>query len=104
MNDRVILVNEKDSQVGDMDKLEVHQKGLLHRAFSIFIFDDREQLLLQRRAMVKYHSSGLWTNTCCGHPQPGTSTLEAATLRLKGEINQHPDEYTEWLKISIDSF
>jgi isopentenyl-diphosphate delta-isomerase len=86
MNDRVILVDEKDEPIGEMDKLEVHQKGLLHRAFSIFIFNDMNQLLLQRRAKEKYHSANLWTNTCCSHPQPSEFSLEAAKRRLKEEM------------------
>ena len=86
MNDRVILVDEKDEPIGDMDKLEVHQKGLLHRAFSIFIFNAVGQLLLQRRAKEKYHSANLWTNTCCSHPRPREFTLEAAKRRLKEEM------------------
>jgi isopentenyl-diphosphate delta-isomerase len=86
MNDRVILVDEKDEPIGEMDKLEVHQKGLLHRAFSIFIFNDMNQLLLQRRAKEKYHSANLWTNTCCSHPQPSECSLEAAKRRLKEEM------------------
>lgn len=165
MDDQVILVNEKDEPMGIMDKLEAHQKGLLHRAFSIFIFNNAGQLLLQRRAKDKYHSPGLWTNTCCSHPKPEESTLDAAKRRLKeemgietslekkfdfiyraqldndlieyefdhvytgqfnsnpilnlnevseyrwvsihelkNEIEQHPEEYSEWLKIAIGSF
>ena len=86
INDRVILVDENDQAIGDMDKIEVHQKGLLHRAFSIFIFNDKKQLLLQRRAKEKYHSANLWTNTCCSHPKPGECTLDAAKRRLKEEM------------------
>jgi len=86
MNELVILVNEKDEPLGTMDKLEVHQKGLLHRAFSTFIFNDSGQLLLQRRAMEKYHSANLWTNTCCGHPRPEEHTIDAAKRRLKEEM------------------
>ena len=91
MNDRVILVDTKDQPVGDMDKLEVHKKGLLHRAFSTFIFNDNGQLLLQRRAKEKYHSANLWTNTCCSHPRPGEPTLEAAKRRLKEEMGIETD-------------
>ncbi len=86
MNNRVILVDENDLAIGEMDKLEVHQKGLLHRAFSTFIFNDGGQLLLQRRAKEKYHSANLWTNTCCSHPRPKEGTLEAAKRRLKEEM------------------
>lgn len=84
--DQVILVDENDVPVGTMGKLEAHQKGLLHRAFSVFIFNDKNELLLQRRALDKYHSAGLWTNTCCSHPQPNEDTLAAANRRLKEEM------------------
>jgi isopentenyl-diphosphate delta-isomerase len=69
-----------------MDKLEVHQKGLLHRAFSIFIFNDKGEMLIQQRAMLKYHSGGLWTNACCSHPSPGEETDAAAHRRLMEEM------------------
>lgn len=91
INNYVILVNEKDQPIGEMGKLEVHKKGLLHRAFSTFIFNDNEQLLLQRRAKEKYHSGNLWTNTCCSHPRPGDCTLEAAKRRLKEEMGIETD-------------
>lgn len=86
MQDQVILVNELDEQIGLMDKLEAHQKGLLHRAFSVFIFNSKNELLLQQRALNKYHSAGLWTNTCCSHPRDGESNLEAAKRRLMEEM------------------
>ena len=82
----VILVNEFDEEIGTMEKLEAHQKGLLHRAFSIFLFNDKNELLLQKRANGKYHSEGLWTNTCCSHPSPGESIVFAANRRLKEEM------------------
>ncbi len=82
----VILVDEQDRQVGVMEKMEVHQKALLHRAFSVFIFNDKGEMLLQKRAANKYHSGGLWTNACCSHPQPGQSTAEAAAMRLHEEM------------------
>jgi len=82
----VILVNEQDRQTGTMEKMEVHQKAILHRAFSVFIFNDKGEMLLQKRAVKKYHSGGLWTNTCCSHPQPGEDTLEAAGKRLQEEM------------------
>jgi len=165
MNSCVVLVDKQDKPIGKMDKLEVHQKGLLHRAFSIFIFNDAGLLLLQCRAKTKYHSGGLWTNTCCGHPQPGEETGAAALRRLKEEtgiatrleekfsfiyqapldhslteheydhvytgnynqepvlnteeasayrwislrdlkkeLEEHPEQFTEWLKIAIQSF
>ncbi len=82
----VILVNEFDEPIGVMEKLEAHQKGLLHRAFSIFIFNDSNELMLQRRAFDKYHSGGLWTNTCCSHPDPGEAVEDACHRRLKEEM------------------
>jgi len=83
---QVILVNELDEPTGTMEKLEAHQKGLLHRAFSIFIFNSKGELLLQQRAINKYHSGGLWTNTCCSHPQPGEETAISAQRRLLEEM------------------
>lgn len=84
--EKVILVNERDEEIGTMEKLEAHQKGFLHRAFSVFVFNSKGELLLQRRAKEKYHSGGLWTNTCCSHPRPGEEILEAANRRLKEEM------------------
>ena len=69
--DKIILVNEHDDMVGIIDKLEGHKQGLLHRAFSVFIFNSKGEMLLQQRAFSKYHSGGLWTNACCSHPLPG---------------------------------
>ena len=86
MKEEVILVNEADEQVGVMEKMEAHEKGLLHRAFSVFIFNDKGEMLLQQRALNKYHSGGLWTNACCSHPRPGEDTLQAAKRRLKEEM------------------
>ena len=86
MKQEVILVDERDKELGVMEKLEAHKKGLLHRAISVFILNAEEKFLLQRRAMEKYHSPGLWTNTACSHPMPGESTLEASTRRLKEEM------------------
>jgi isopentenyl-diphosphate Delta-isomerase len=82
----IILVNEQDEQVGTMEKMEVHRKALLHRAFSVFIFNRRGEMLLQQRAPRKYHSAGLWTNACCSHPKPGDDTLAAANKRLQEEM------------------
>lgn len=82
----VILVDEHDVQTGIMEKMEVHQKALLHRAFSIFIFNDKGEILLHKRADKKYHSGGLWTNACCSHPQPGEEILAAAEIRLQEEM------------------
>jgi len=84
--DNVILVDENDIQVGLMPKLEAHQKGLLHRAFSVFIFNKDYKLLLQKRALSKYHSGGLWTNTCCSHPREDEDILDAANRRLFEEM------------------
>lgn len=89
MRDRdiaVVLVNEYDEVVGYGDKLEVHRKGLLHRAFSVLIFNQKNELLIQRRSDFKYHAAGLWANTCCGHPFPGEGIETAATRRLFEEI------------------
>lgn len=85
-NKKVILVDENDIPIGEMDKLEVHRRGLRHRAFSIFIFNSNGELLLQRRAMEKYHSPGLWTNTCCSHPEPWETTIESAHKRIQEEM------------------
>lgn len=84
--DYVILVDEKDNPVGREEKLEAHRQGKLHRAFSIYVFNKQGQLMLQKRHSAKYHSGGLWTNTCCGHPRPGESLSEAAHRRLKDEM------------------
>ena len=83
---KVILVNEEDVEIGSMEKLEAHERGLLHRAFSIFIMNDHQEMLLQKRADSKYHSPGLWTNACCSHPAPGETVLTAANHRLKEEL------------------
>lgn len=82
----VILVNEKDEQIGTMEKMEAHVKGLLHRAFSIFIFNSKGEMLLQQRSAGKYHNGGLWTNTCCSHPLPDEHVLSAAKRRLSEEM------------------
>lgn len=84
--EEVILVDNLDQPIGTMEKMEAHQKGLLHRAFSVFIFNSKGLMLLQRRALSKYHSAGLWTNTCCSHPRPNESNIEAASRRLKEEM------------------
>jgi isopentenyl-diphosphate delta-isomerase len=83
---QVILVNEKDEPIGSIGKIEAHEKGLLHRAFSIFIFNSKGEMLLQQRAVKKYHSGGLWSNACCSHPLPGEETGVATQRRLKEEI------------------
>ena len=86
MVEKVILVDENDQVLGAMEKLEAHEKALLHRAFSIFIFNNEGKLMLQQRQFTKYHSGGLWTNTCCGHPRPGETTEKAASRRLHEEM------------------
>lgn len=86
MNEQVILVDENDIQTGTMPKLEAHQKGLLHRAISVFIFNSQNELLLQQRAFGKYHSAGLWSNTCCSHPRPDESPKDAAERRIQEEM------------------
>jgi isopentenyl-diphosphate Delta-isomerase len=82
----VILVDKNDTPVGSMDKIEAHKKALLHRAFSVFIFNSKGEMLLQQRADKKYHSAGLWTNACCSHPAPGQDTSTAASRRLMEEL------------------
>ncbi len=82
----VILVDRNDRETGTMEKIEAHEKALLHRAFSIFIFNDAGQMMLQRRSLTKYHSPGLWTNACCSHPRPGEGLEEATQRRLVEEM------------------
>ena len=86
MSEILILVDENDNQVGTGEKMEVHQKGELHRCFSIFIFNSEGHMLLQKRAKGKYHSGGLWTNTCCSHPRDGEDLEEAIHRRLVEEM------------------
>jgi len=85
-DESVILVDEQDRPIGAAPKLDAHLNAQLHRAFSIFISDDNGNILLHRRADGKYHSSGFWTNACCGHPRPGEDTLTAAHRRLREEM------------------
>ena len=89
--EKVILVDKNDRQVGLMEKQEAHIKGLLHRAFSVFIFNTKNELLLQKRANQKYHSGGLWTNTCCSHPRDNESIIDAAYRRLNEEMGMTCD-------------
>ena len=84
--EEVVLVDEHDRPVGRGEKIETHLRPRLHRAFSVFVFDSSGRLLLQKRASAKYHSSGLWSNTCCSHPRPGEPTEAAARRRLKEEM------------------
>ena len=87
MIEYVLLVDEEDNEIGVMEKMQAHEEALLHRAISIFIFNDKDELLLQKRAAVKYHSPLLWTNTCCSHPRPGEILIDAANRRLREEMN-----------------
>ncbi|MBJ7879434.1 isopentenyl-diphosphate Delta-isomerase [Gelidibacter salicanalis] len=84
--ENVILVNEKDEQIGTMPKMEAHEKALLHRAFSVFVFNDKNELMLQQRASHKYHSPLLWTNTCCSHQRVGETNIQAGKRRLQEEM------------------
>ena len=86
VEEQVILVNEYDEQIGLMPKMEAHEKAVLHRAFSVFVFNTKNELMLQQRAAHKYHSQLLWTNTCCSHQRDGESNIEAGTRRLKEEM------------------
>lgn len=86
MEEQVVLVNEKDEQVGLMPKMEAHEKAVLHRAFSVFTFNKKGELLLQQRAAHKYHSPLLWTNTCCSHQREGETNIEAGKRRLQEEM------------------
>ncbi|HKL91924.1 MAG TPA: isopentenyl-diphosphate delta-isomerase [Bacteroidales bacterium] len=119
----VILVDEQDRAIGVADKQEAHVRAWLHRAFSVFIFNSKNELLLQQRAYDKYHSPGLWTNTCCSHPMPGETVLEAASRRLKeemgmevasfryadipsiqAEMEEHPEHFTAWFRIIFNEY
>jgi isopentenyl-diphosphate delta-isomerase len=86
MEEKIILVDQNDVALGPIEKLEAHKKGLLHRAFSVFLFNSKGELLLQQRADDKYHSAGLWTNTCCSHPNYDENILDAIHRRLQEEI------------------
>lgn len=86
MEQQVLLVSERDEPLGTMEKMEAHRRGVLHRAFSVFVFDKRGRMLLQQRALQKYHGGGLWTNTCCSHPFPDEEVATAAVRRLQEEM------------------
>lgn len=86
MEEKIILVDEKDNEIGSGEKLKVHQEGKLHRCFSLFVFNSKGELMLQERAKSKYHSGGLWTNTCCSHPRAGEKIEEAVHRRLREEM------------------
>ncbi len=85
--EQLVLVNEQDEPIGVMEKMEAHEKGLLHRAFSVIVFNSKGEMLLQKRASSKYHSGGLWTNACCSHPRPGETVIDAAKRRMLEENN-----------------
>jgi isopentenyl-diphosphate delta-isomerase len=89
--EHVILVDEQDRAIGTMEKMEAHKKGVLHRAFSVLLFNAKGELLIQKRSAGKYHSAGLWTNTCCSHPRPDETLTEAATRRLQEEMGIQVD-------------
>ena len=106
MEEKVILVDKEDNQIGTMPKLEAHERALLHRAFSVFIFNEKGELMLQRRALHKYHSPGLWTNTCCSHQRVGETNIEAGKRRLYEEMGFSCElEDTFWFiyKASFDN-
>lgn len=86
MEEKIILVDRDDLEVGSIEKMEAHVKGVLHRAFSIFIFNEKGEMMLQKRASHKYHSGGLWTNTCCSHPNWGETLEDAVNRRLQEEM------------------
>lgn len=86
VEEKVILVDRQDKETGALGKLDAHKSGVLHRAFSVFVFDEEGKMILQQRALNKYHSPGLWTNTCCSHPRPGEELEEAAHRRLMEEM------------------
>ena len=92
--EKVILVNSNDEPIGLMPKMEAHEKALLHRAFSVFVINGNNELMLQQRALQKYHSPGLWTNTCCSHQRDGEENIEAGLRRLQEEMGfETPLEY-----------
>jgi isopentenyl-diphosphate delta-isomerase len=95
--EQVILVDEKDNPVGLMEKIKAHEEAVLHRAFSVFVINRKGELLLQQRALHKYHSPGLWTNTCCSHQRPGETNIEAGRRRLREEMGMECElEDTFW--------
>ena len=91
MEEQVVLVDKQDNQIGLMPKMEAHEKAILHRAFSVFIFNNKGELMLQQRAAEKYHSPLLWTNTCCSHQRDGENSLEAGVRRLEEEMGFSTD-------------
>lgn len=106
MNEQVILVDTNDVEIGVAEKMEAHEKALLHRAFSVFIFNDAGEMLIHQRALSKYHSGGLWTNACCGHPRPNEKTLDAAKRRLMEEMGiacELEHKFTFTYKVALDN-
>jgi len=106
MTEKVILVDKNDKEIGIGEKLRTHKEGKLHRAFSIFVFNSNGELLLQRRAKSKYHSGGLWTNTCCSHPRVGEALREAVHRRLKEEMGfdcELKEAFTFAYKVKFDN-
>jgi isopentenyl-diphosphate delta-isomerase len=104
--ERVILVDENDRALGVLEKQRAHEEGKLHRAFSIFIFDAKGRMLLQKRSGTKYHSGGLWSNACCGHPRPGEETHAAARRRLFEEMSLNcelREAFTFLYRVSFDN-
>jgi isopentenyl-diphosphate delta-isomerase len=86
MREQVVLVDEQDAELGTMEKMQAHIEGRLHRAISVFVYNSKGEMLLQQRAGGKYHSAGLWTNTCCSHPRPAEAVMDAANRRLQEEM------------------
>ena len=106
MEEQVILVDAQDNPIGLMPKMEAHKKGVLHRAFSVFILNTNNELMLQQRALHKYHSPGLWTNTCCSHQRDGESNIAAGKRRLQEEMGVEAElhEITSFIyKASFDN-
>ena len=91
MSEKIILVDEQDQQIGEAEKLQAHKDGALHRAFSVYVFNDKDQLMLQKRDSGKYHCGGMWTNTTCSHPRVGEDVVEAAHRRLQEEMGFDTD-------------
>lgn len=105
MEEKIILVDKNDKEIGICEKMKAHEEALLHRAFSIYIFNDKDELLLQQRAFSKYHSGGLWSNTCCSHPRENESLEHAIHRRLKEEMGFDCDleEIKEFIyKVELD--
>ena len=106
MREEVVLVDRDDQEIGVEEKQKAHELGLLHRAFSVFLFDGDGRFLLQRRALNKYHSAGLWTNTCCSHPRPEEETLIAARRRLVEEMGidvELEHQFSFYYKVKFDN-